>query len=205
MTTTTPLPSSRRAILPALLLALAMALSACGYSNPYIQSEDAEGFAPGAVSLFVDMWENKTSELGFQSEIKQSLVSWLKKSPHFSMSRSPEQADYILSGVIESIHLPGLSYGKFDRAIELRAEVIFSVELKKRETGQIILKRKEAAWHESFRTGGDAASLEMNKRKALREVADNIAENIYVNLFNKFSGKKGAKADIPVENTIEDR
>ncbi|MEW6518777.1 MAG: LPS assembly lipoprotein LptE [Thermodesulfobacteriota bacterium] len=205
MTTTTPLPSSRRAILPALLLALAMALSACGYSNPYVQSEDAEGFTPGAIPIFVDMWENKTSELGFQSEIKQSLVSWLKKSPHFSMARTPEQADYILSGVIESIHLPGLSYGKFDRAIELRAEVIFSVELKKRETGQIILKRKEATWHESFRTGGDAAALEMNKRKALQEVADNIAENIYVNLFNRFSAKKGAKADIPVENTIEDR
>ena len=158
---------------------------------------------PGTVSIFVDMWQNKTSELGFQSDIKQSLVRWLKKNPHFSMARSPQQADYILEGVIESIDVPGLSYGIFDRAIELRAEIIFSYDLKKRDTGEIAMQRKDAEWYESFAVGSDAAALERNKRAALREVAYKIGENIYVNLFNRFSSKKGAKADIPTEINVD--
>lgn len=204
MKKTNPFTSRNPFVLFALLLALGMALSACGYSNPYVQSDEAEGFKPDAVSIFVDMWQNKTSELGFQSDVKQSLVRWLKKSPHFSMARTADQADYILSGAIESIHVPGLSYGIFDRAVELRAEITFSVEVKNTKTGEIILQRKDADWYEAFSAGRDAASLEMNKREALRQVADSIAENIYVNLFNRFSAKKGAKADIPVEIKVND-
>lgn len=196
--------SQNRSLFFSLLLVLLAALSACGYSNPYVQPDEAEGVVrPDTYSIYVDMWKNNTSELGLQSEVKQSLVRWLKKSPHFSMARTPEEADYILSGVIESLHLPGLSYGKFDRAVELRAELTFSVELKKRDTGEIILKRGDADWHESYRVGGDAADMEMNKREALRETADNIAENIYVNIYNKLSAKKGGKADIPVEKINE--
>ncbi|MBU0966175.1 MAG: hypothetical protein KKA54_07315 [Proteobacteria bacterium] len=203
MKKTKPPPSQNPSILLALMLALMLSLSACGYSNPYVQSDDSEGVKQGTASIFVDMWQNKTSELGFQSEVKQSLVRWLKKSPHFSMARTPEQADYILSGVIESVHIPGLSYGTFDRAVELRAEITYSVEVKNTKTGEILLKRKDGDWYESFRVGKDAAALEMNKREALREVADNIAENIYVNLFNKFSAKKGAKTDIPEEINVD--
>jgi len=204
MKKTNPLTSQNPFVLFALLLALGITLSACGYSNPYVQSDEAEGVKPDAVSIYVDMWENKTSELGFQSELKQSLVRWLKKSPHFSMARTPQQSDYILNGVIESVHVPGLSYGTFDRAVELRAEITFSVEVKNTKTGEIILQRKDADWYEAFSAGRDAASLEMNKREALRQVADSIAENIYVNLFNRFSAKKGAKADIPGEIKADD-
>jgi len=198
-----PLPSHIPAILPALLLALLMALSACGYSNPYVHNDTA-GDKQGTVSIFVDMWGNKSSELGFQSYVQQSLVRWLKKSPHFSMARTPEQADYLLSGIIESVHLPGLSYGIFDRAVELRAEITYSVEVKNIKTGEIVLQRKDADWYESYSAGRNAAALEMNKREALRKVADNIAENVYVNLFNRFSAKKGAQADIPLEKPIVD-
>ncbi|MBU4262236.1 MAG: hypothetical protein KKC76_10260 [Proteobacteria bacterium] len=205
MKKTKPVTSQNPSMLFALFLALMMSLSACGYSNPYVHSDDSEGVnKQGTLTIFVDMWQNKTSELGFQSEVKQSLVRWLKKSPHFSMARTPEQADYMLSGIIESVHLPGLSYGTFDRAVELRAEITYSVEVKNTKTGAIILKRKDADWYESYSAGGSAADLEMNKREALREVADNIAENIYVNLFNRFSAKKGAKADIPGEIKVDD-
>ncbi len=188
-------------LLLALLMVVAASLTACGYSNPYVQTGDDEKVKPDAVSIYVDMWQNKTSEFGFQNDIKQSIIRWLKKSPHFSIAKRPDQADYILDGVIKSIHIPGLSYGKWDRAVELRVEVTYGVELKKRKTGEVVLKKQDADWHESFETGSDAASLEMNKREALREIADNISENIYVNLFNKFSYKNKGKADITFDNT----
>ena len=195
--------SRKSVILTALLLSLAVALCSCGYSNPYARLEDPAGGPAEPVSIFVDMWKNKTSELGLQSEMTQSLTRWLKKSRHFTMAASPDQADYTLRGVIESAHYPGLSYGTFDRAVELRAELTFSFELKKNSTGQIILNREAAPWHANFRQGRDAATTEMNKRRALVLITDDIAESIYINLFHTFSTAGSQISDIPVEQTLE--
>jgi outer membrane lipopolysaccharide assembly protein LptE/RlpB len=195
--------SLRAALLTVLLLSLAVTLSSCGYSNPYARLDDPAGGPAEPVSIFVDMWKNKTSELGLQSEMTQSLTRWLKKSRHFTMAASPDQADYTLRGVIESAHYPGLSYGTFDRAVELRAELTFSFELKKNSTGEIILKKEEAPWHANFRQGRDAATTERNKRQALVLITDDIAERIYINLFHAFSTTGGKKADIPIEQTQE--
>lgn len=186
-------------ILTVLLLALAVGLCCCGYSNPYARSEASDNAPFESVSIYVDMWKNKTGELGLQTEMTQALVRWLKKSRHFTMAASPNQADYTLRGVIESAHYPGLSYGAFDRAVELRAELTFSFELKKNSTGEIILKREETPWHENFTTGRDSATTEMNKRQALALITDDIAEQIYINLFHSFSTTGGKAADIPIE------
>lgn len=195
--------SLRAALLTVLLLSLAVTLSSCGYSNPYASLDDPAGGPAEPVSIFVDMWKNKTSELGLQSEMTQSLTRWLKKSRHFTMAASPDQADYTLRGVIESAHYPGLSYGTFDRAVELRAELTFSFELKNNSTGKIILKREEAPWHANFRQGRDAATTERNKRQALVVIIDDIAESIYINLFHTFSTVGGKPTDIPIEQTPE--
>jgi hypothetical protein len=115
-----------------LFLTLSVALSACGYSNPYSREDDSapEAVAGETISIYVDMWSNNSSELGLQSEMKQALVRWLKKSRNFSMAATPDQADYVLGGVIESSHYPGLSYGAWDRAVELRAEMKYSYHLR---------------------------------------------------------------------------
>ncbi|MBI5557926.1 MAG: hypothetical protein HY885_09830 [Deltaproteobacteria bacterium] len=175
-----------------LFLTLCVALAACGYSNPYSREDDSgpEAVAGETISIYVDMWSNNSSELGLQSEMKQALVRWLKKSRHFSMATTPDQADYVLGGVIESSHFPGLSYGAWDRAVELRAEMKYSYHLKKNNTGEIILEKRNAPWQESFRAGADAAATEMNKRQSLKLIVDTIAENIYMQLFYTFSKKE---------------
>jgi hypothetical protein len=194
-------PISRpTAIVAALLVLLAAALCSCGYSNPYARLEDPEGGPAQPVSIYVDMWKNNTSELGLQSEMTQALVRWLKKSRHFTMAPGPDQADYTLRGTIESAHYPGLSYGTFDRAVELRAELTFSFEVKNNRTGEIILQREESPWHENYAIGRDAAITEVNKRRVLTQIIDKIGENIYINLYHAFST---GRSDIPVEQIRE--
>ncbi|MFH1217485.1 MAG: LPS assembly lipoprotein LptE [Pseudomonadota bacterium] len=190
-----------------LLMFATFLLSACGYTHPYAKMQSEGGTnKQNAVSIYVDMWDNQTSELGYQSEIKQALFRWLKKSSFITMAQSKEQADYILDGTVESAHYPGLSYGIWDRAVELRAEVLFSFKLTEKKTGKVSLQKGERKWHESFKASNDAATTEMNKREALQEIAEHIAENMYVQLSYRFSHKDqaGIELDFPDKKEISE-
>ncbi|MFZ5764557.1 MAG: LPS assembly lipoprotein LptE [Thermodesulfobacteriota bacterium] len=192
--------NSTRLTVIGLMFLAALSLSGCGYSHPYAGKVEAgEDFNNKAVALSVEMWGNQTSELGYQTEITQALFRWLKKSPHFTLASSREQADYILTGTVDSLDFPGLSYGTWDRAVELRAQVVFSFSLQERENGTIVLRKKEQRWHESFPASGDAATTEMQKREALREIAEHIAEDMYVQLFYRFSHPQTKMAEQPAD------
>ncbi|MCB2181504.1 MAG: hypothetical protein KQH63_05735 [Desulfobulbaceae bacterium] len=173
-----------------LLAVPVLLLHGCGYTNPYSPSASDEGNPESTVSIFVDMWENQTSEMGYQSDMKQSLVQWLKKSRRFTLTKNRGDADYLLGGVIKSAHFPGLSYGNWDRAVEVRAEISFSFYLKKRESGETVLENKHITRRESFLVGGDASATETNKRRALLKIADELADNIYIQLYYRFSQKE---------------
>ncbi len=179
--------SGKNAPLPLLFLGIIFFLSGCGYTNPYSQPSELVDEGGEQVSIYVSMWENRTSELGYQSVLQQTLVRWLKKSRRFSLTNNRAEADYILSGIIESAEYPGLSYGLWERAVELRAEITFSFNLKENDTGKIVLQKRDFTRREAFRVGSNASDMEMNKKEALRELADDIADNIYIQLFYKFS------------------
>jgi len=181
-------------------------ISGCGYTNPYSEPTELDEDQDGTVSIFVDMWGNETAELGFQSYIKQSLVRWLKKSRRFTMAGNKASADFILDGTIHSARYPGLSYGSFDRAIELRSEIELSFNLKNRKTGAAVIESSKITRRESFRVGEVSAEADTNKRLALMAIADDIADNIYVQLFYKFSRDdiKSVRDEIMPENNIDE-
>ncbi len=188
------------------LFFLLILLTGCGYTNPYSETTALDEDQDGTVSIFVDMWTNQTAELGFQSYIKQSLVGWLKKSPRFTMARDKASSDFTLDGTIFSARYPGLSYGSFDRAIELRAEIELSFNLKNSKTGKTVLQSRKITRRESFRVGTVSAEAETNKQLALMEIADDIADNIFVQVFYKFSRDdiKGVRDEIMPEDDIDE-
>lgn len=197
----------RAAINSVLLLSVIFLLSACGYTHPYVKMmSEGQGNTENGISIYVDMWDNQTSELGYQAEIKQALFRWMKKSSFITMAQSKEQADYILDGRVDSVRYPGLSYGEWDRAVELRAEVLFSFKMIDRKTGKVFLQADERKWQESFRANKNAATTERNKRESLQEIAEHIAENMYVQLSYRFSHKDepGMKMDFPAKTETSD-
>jgi hypothetical protein len=188
------------------LLFIIFVLTGCGYTNPYAPKADDGQKANNSVSIYVDMWHNHTAELGYHTLLKQSLVRWLKKSPKFSISPDRNQADYILGGTIHSARYPGLSYGTFNQAIEIRAEIKVSFKLENNKTSELVLNSRQINRREAFIVGDNAADTESNKRQALRVIADDIAENIYIQIFYKFSrdDMSGIQDDVIFENNVDD-
>ncbi len=188
------------------ILFICILLSGCGYTNPYADLSEHDADQNGTFSIYVDMWRNQTAELGYHTLLKQSLVRWLKKSPRFSIAPERSQADYVLGGTVHSARYPGLSYANYDRAIELRAEVEVSFQLTDNKTGAFLIKSRKITRREAFRVGEDAAEAESNKRRALLEIADDIADNIYIQTFYKFSRKDltGVQDEVMPEDDVRD-
>lgn len=175
--------------LAALLLTAILCVS-CGYSNPYTTSSESADATDDRILIHLEMWENDTNLLGYEARIQRSLVQWLKKMKKFSLVQDEQKADYTFSGKIISADFPGLSYGTYERAIELRAKIKFTYTLTDKKTNVIRLQRKEFPKIESFMIGSSAAETDGNKRIALYEIADELAEEIYVQLSYLLVDKK---------------
>ncbi len=168
-----------------LVLLMAWGLSGCGYSNPY--NSDMPGVADDqhreAVPIFVSMWKNNTSELGFQSIIYQELIKWLKKSKMIKLVQNRQEARYILNGAVRSIRYEGLSYDADDNAVEIRAVTRLSYELRDRETDEIVWQQANLVRRDNFTVGNDSVITSDNKRTALMAISSDIAQVIYTKIY----------------------
>jgi hypothetical protein len=172
-----------------LVFSLAFILVGCGYTNPY--NGDMPGLADDqrseAVPIYVTMWKNNTSELGFQSLIYQELIKWLKKSKMVTLVQDRQQAEYILDGAIRSIRFEGLSYDENDNAIELRVVSKLSYELRERATNEIVWQQPGLIRRDNFIVGNDSIITSDSRRKALTSIARDIAQVIYTKIFYTIS------------------
>ena len=173
------------------LLALAglIIISGCGYYNPY--NVDKSGDI--TFSVFAPIWKNQTNELGYETVINQSLQDWLSESHQIKLTSNRDDAQYILEGTIVAMDIPGLSYGLFDQATELRAEMIVEYLLREKDSGRIILKQKNLARRQAFRVGKDALYHLTNKEAALDIMADELGEDIYMHILNTLTQTKRYK------------
>lgn len=172
--------------------------SACGYSNPHSRIADFDKNGDGKIRIFLTMWDNQTNLLGFQGQIQQSLIHVLTKSNRFSLTQNRARADYILDGTIYSVEIPGLSYGAFDRAVEVRGEVKLEYRLMDAHDGKVFLQKRKCIKHENFLVGGDAIRTQSNQDIALDSLAHTLATNIDIQLFYIFTRKNMSSNKEPV-------
>ncbi len=167
---------------PAVFLLLWL-LSGCGYSSPYKAQPKFVGETDGVMTLYLSMWKNQTNELGFQSMIYQDLIEWLKKSKMVRLTQNQQEAKYILDGTINSIRFEGLSYGSFEQAIEIRAITRISYALREKETDKILWERTDYIRRDNFIVDNNSVSTSDNKRIALAQISEDVAEEIYTKIF----------------------
>lgn len=161
-----------------MLLALCCLVPAgCGYRNPYVQPT---GTALPTKNVYLSIWPNRTNELGLETAIYRNLVSMLKHSPKIQITSNKQDADYLLSGEIHSINVPALSYGQYDRAVEVNIILTVGYQLTEKGTGKILLEKKDLTFTEAALVGVDAITTRANKNKALAIINDDLAELVYL-------------------------
>jgi hypothetical protein len=168
--------------LPLILFSL---LPACGYHNPNTVGDKSGQH----LTVYAPQWKNQTNELGLEAVVNHAVHDWLAESRIVQLTSSAADADYLLDGIIQSINIPGLSYGTFDQATEVRAELKVHYTLKEKNTGKTIFSNSITEL-EAFPIGTDAPHTRTNKETALKTIANRLGETIHLNIFYALTKNK---------------
>ena len=157
------------------MLLLALFFGGCGYYFPHIYSGPAR-------TIFMPNWENRTSKLGLDNDVFQSLSRWFQKSEAVNLTREREGADLILAGEIMAINLPSVSWANVATATDIKVELFVRYVLKDLKTGDILWEEPRKLYTEDFsaRTISTAA-----ENQALDRIIENMSENIYLGTLNR--------------------
>ncbi len=168
-----------------LLLALAAAVAGCGYHSPYSSKPDT---GSGTTVIYLNVWENRTNELGFEGAILHSIANWLQESKHVSLTTDRDKADLLLSGSIDFIDYPATAFSGSDRATTLKARVKTSYQLIRNKTGEKVRQTQNNIREATYNVGTDAVRTQGYKKTALEEIANAIGEQIYLEIFYTLTG-----------------
>lgn len=149
-------------------------LYGCGYHC----AERVESLPSWIKTVYVEPWSNCSNELLLGVWITEDLRHEFLRGRGLKLV-SRDEADVILKGEIVSTITGGVSYIRYDRAVERRIAAEYSVQLVYRESGQVIWQTSNIAREEEFLVGKDIMQTEALKDKALQKLSRDVAEIIY--------------------------
>lgn len=157
------------------ILLVILFLGGCGYYFPHIYSGPAR-------TIYMPNWENRTSKLGLNNDVYQSLSRWFQKSEALNLTRERQGADLILAGEIMSIDLPSVSWANVSTATDIKVRLYVRYVLKDLRTGDILWEEPRKLYTEDYsaRTISTAA-----EDQALDKIIENMSEDIYIGTLNR--------------------
>jgi outer membrane lipopolysaccharide assembly protein LptE/RlpB len=166
-------PSAARALAAAVLILAAAGVLACGY-----RFQGAGKLPAGIARIFVETFENRTTETALESLVTSAVVFEFTKRNKEAVAPSAEEADAVLKGVIRSISLQTVSTRGKDAAGERRVTLHTDLRLIGKD-GRVLWAAKDVAEYETYSVSDDKFSNERKQRAALAMAASRIAEKIY--------------------------
>ena len=169
------------------VLLITLVLGGCGYYFPHIYSGPAR-------TIYMPNWENRTSKLGLDNDVYQSLSRWFQRSEALNLTREREGADLILAGEIMSIDLPSVSWANVSTATDIKVRLYVRYVLKDLITGDILWEEPRKLYTEDYsaRTISVAAEDE-----ALEKIIEDMSENIYLGTLNRLRQQHSQEATTP--------
>ena len=143
------------------------------------------GQAPGDIkSIAVDVLQNNTAEIGLESVFTNAIVNqfvqW-KKLP----IKPRKEADGVLGGSIADIQFQEVSHVDSKKTLTTRVTITLKLTLKRVETDEILWKRNYS-YYEDYVETGNALDTALLRRRAANQIAEYLAEKIYMDMFEEF-------------------
>jgi len=157
-----------------LVLILCLACTSCGYHR----QESTVQLPEWVRTIYIAPLKNNSNELRLGTWITDELrEEFLRDSGLKLVPR--EEADVILEGRVLSAYTTGLSYVRYDVAVERRIGVECSVTLTEARTGKEIWQSATIYREEGFYVAKDIMTTEDHKDTALKKISQDIAEIVH--------------------------
>ena len=162
------------------LVILCLATVGCGY-----HFAGTGGQAPGNIkSIAIDVLQNNTAEVGlgsvFTNAIINQFVQW-KRLP----IKPRKEAEGVLSGAITGINTQEVSHVDSQKTLTTRLTITLKITLKSVKTEEILWQRNYS-YYEDYVETGNALDTALLRRQASNEIAEYLAQKIYLDMFEEF-------------------
>lgn len=165
------------------IFCLIFLLGGCGYYFPHVYDGPEK-------SVYMPNWKNRTSKLGIDAVMYQSLSIWFQKSKAIRITKNKETADLILAGEITFIDLPSVAWNSNARTTDVKVRLGLRYVLKDLKNGEILWEVPKDMWTEDFGTLNETAD---NEDEALEIILDDISEKIYLGVLDKLRKQNKVK------------
>ena len=157
-------------------------LAACGYHTPGSMDSWVGG---DARILYVQLFDNQTSEPYLENYITDALVAELSRSRLVKLTEDANLADVRLEGDVKGFSSNALSYGTSDQITDYRAKMNVSVRLLATDSNEVLWRENLHRSEDYLATVNKNLQLE-GERLAARQISKRLAEDIHSGLLNSF-------------------
>lgn len=161
-----------------LCFSLSVFTGGCGYYFPHVYDGPTK-------TIYMPDWKNRTSQLGLDAKIYQSLSRWFQKTDSIILTKDRTKADLILAGEIISIDLNSVSWGADARSTTTKVELVVRYILKDINSDEIIWEVPREQYTEAYSIDGGSALMAGNERDALKEILIDMSERIFLGTLEK--------------------
>lgn len=159
----------------AVLLSCFLLAAACGYR--FIP--EGEAIDPNIRKIYVDVFANKSSEANIENTFRTAFIDQVLQGQRFRLAGSPNEADVIIRGSIESFLAAPLSYQITNLAAEDRMNIVLSLTLEAQNPKKILWTNSSFSGVQDYFMGNNLSVAQANKKNALIKLANDTAERAY--------------------------
>ena len=152
----------------------------CGY-----RFGEQGGFPGDTERLFVNVLENRTQETGVENIVTAALLSELTLRKTNNLARGLDNADVVLSGVVEEVAIRTIATRTRDTAGERRVTVTIALKLTKQD-GNVVWSTQSLSDNEGYSVVADNERTDQNRRDAIRVLSRRMAEKVVNRLSDDF-------------------
>ena len=152
----------------------------CGY-----RFGEQGGFPGDTERLFVNVLENRTQETGVENIVTAALLSELTLRKTNNLASGLDNADVVLSGVVEEVAIRTIATRTRDTAGERRVTVTIDLKLTK-QNGKVVWSTQSLSDNEGYSVVADKERTDQNRRDAIRVLSRRMAEKVVNRLSDDF-------------------
>ena len=139
-------------------------------------------------------WQNRTSQLGLDAKIYQSLSRWFQKSKSIELTKDKSEADLILAGEIIDIDLPSVSWEGDAQTTEVKVRLQVRYVLKDIKSDEILWEVPIELWTEAYLHGWHSRrTVADNEQAALAQIIKDMSERIYIGTLDRLRKEKATE------------
>ena len=164
-----------------IILTIVLISAGCGYR---LAGKDNPMLA-GINTIAVPYFKNDTFEAGIESVFTNVFANEFINSKRLQVV-NVDQADVILRGTIKNFREQIISYNQDKKALEYRVFVSLDLRLEKRDTGEVLWKRKRLTDNEEYQVSSYITVTQADKTVAVEKMAQDLAQRVYESIIQGF-------------------